>query len=146
MWCSNANKCHLAIKINKPNQYFEGEGQIASIKEQYNSIYVPVKNQWSHSNTKFQSLHSFPELVPQGFKSVHSWFFPSLSPFLISKIFLRCHFISLQLILLAPATHPQEVCNSIQRFITIFCMLKHKLWAFPWEDNSLYLITNIITL
>lgn len=31
--------------MNNPNQYFEGERQIASVKEQYNSIYVTVKNQ-----------------------------------------------------------------------------------------------------
>ena len=57
---------NIAIKMNKPNQYFEGEGQIASIKEQYNSIYVLVKNQWSHSNTKLQNFAFVSRTGPSG--------------------------------------------------------------------------------
>ena len=52
--------------MNKPNQYFEGEGQIASIKEQSNSIYVLVKNQWSHSNTKLQNFAFVSRTGPSG--------------------------------------------------------------------------------
>ena len=66
MHCSNANKCHLAIKMDNPNQYFEGERQIASVKEQYNSIYVPVKNQWPHSNTRLQNFTFVSRTVPSG--------------------------------------------------------------------------------
>lgn len=52
--------------MNKPNKYFEGEGQIASVKEQYNSIYVPVKTQWCHSNPRLQKFTFVSRTGPSG--------------------------------------------------------------------------------